>query len=82
MTFRINDISITMLCHFDEGHYAECRILLIAMLNVIMLSVSILSVVMLSAFILSVAMLSVFILSVVCRSFGVKMPTIETSGIM
>jgi hypothetical protein len=44
-------LSKTIFCH-----YAECRVLLIVMLNVIMLSVTMLSVIMLSVVMLSVIM--------------------------
>jgi hypothetical protein len=33
-----------LLCHYDERHYAECRVFLIIMLNVVKLSVGMLSV--------------------------------------
>jgi hypothetical protein len=51
-------------------HYAECRVLFVVKLNVVMLSVFTLSVIMLSVFTLSivmpsVVMLSIFMLSVV-----------------
>jgi hypothetical protein len=37
-------ISIAILCHYPECHYADGRILLIVILNVIMLNVIMLSV--------------------------------------
>jgi len=53
-------LSLKMLCH-----YAECRVLFIVMLNVIMLTVVILIVIMLNVIMLSVVMLNVILLSVV-----------------
>jgi hypothetical protein len=41
-------LSITAICHYAEGHYAECPALFIVMLNVIMLSVIMLNFVRLS----------------------------------
>ncbi len=49
----------------QDSHFAECRVLSIAMLNVFMLSVVTLNVIMLSAVMLNVAMLSVILLNVV-----------------
>jgi hypothetical protein len=48
-----------MLCHYAERHIAECRVLFIVMLNVIMLIVVMLNVVMPSVAMLNVVMLSV-----------------------
>jgi hypothetical protein len=53
-------LSLKMLCH-----YAECRVLFIVMLNVIMLTVVILIVIMLNVIMLSVIILIVILLSVV-----------------
>ncbi len=46
-------------------HYAECHVLFVVQLNVVMLSVFTLNVIMLSVFTLSVIMLSVVMLNVV-----------------
>jgi hypothetical protein len=56
--------NITTLCYYAERHYAECRILFIVKLNVIMLSAVLLIVVM-----LNVVMLNVLLMSVVMLSF-------------
>jgi hypothetical protein len=50
-------LSITLLCHYAEYHYADCRILVIVRLNVIMVNVIMLSVIMLIVVIISVVML-------------------------
>ncbi len=52
-------ISITTPYHYAQCHYAECRILLIVKLHVLMLSVIVLNVTMLSVIVLNVTMLSV-----------------------
>ncbi len=56
-------LSITKLYH-----YAECRILFVVMLNIIMLSVLTLIVVMLSVTLQSVITLIVVMLSVICNN--------------
>jgi hypothetical protein len=53
--------SMTILYHSAESHYAQCRVLLIVMLNAVMQSVVMLSVIMLNAVMLNVIMLSVFV---------------------
>ncbi len=57
-------VSITMLSHNSECHYAECRILFNIMLNVVMLSVILLNIDMLSVFMLNIDMLSVVMLNI------------------
>ncbi len=52
-------LGITTLCHYTECCCAECHILFIVMLNVIMLSVIMLNVIMLSVAMQNVIMLSV-----------------------
>jgi hypothetical protein len=71
VTYRTMTLSITTLYH-----YAECRILFIVMLivvlmNAVMLSVAIMNVVMLSATIMNVIMLSVAIMDVVILSVAI-----------
>ncbi len=51
--------SIPTHCHFGKRHHAECRVLIIIMLNVIMLNVIMLNVIMLNVIMLCVVMLSV-----------------------
>ncbi len=51
--------SITTLCYYAERRYAECHILLIVMVNVVLLNVIMLSVVMLNVIMLSVVILNV-----------------------
>ena len=63
-------LSIRMLNHCAECHYAECNVLFIAtlkcfVLSVIMLNCFMLSVIMLSIIMLSVIMLNVIMLNVI-----------------
>jgi hypothetical protein len=60
MTLNINDSQ-----HNNPLHYAECRVLFIVMLSVVVLNLIMLSVIVLNLIMLSVVMLNVVILSVV-----------------
>jgi len=49
-------LSITMICHYAEGGYADSHDSLVVLLNVITLNIIIVSVILLSFVILSVVM--------------------------
>jgi hypothetical protein len=64
MTFSITTLIITMICHYAEWNYAECRIFFSFMMSVIVPSVVMLNAVMLGVVMQNVVMLSVVMLSV------------------
>jgi hypothetical protein len=60
-----------MRCHYTEFRYVECRVLFIALLNVVKLSAVMLNVVKLSAVMLNVVKLSIIMLRIVMLSIAV-----------
>ncbi len=68
-TFSIMTLSITTLCNYAERQFAECRVLFLALLNVILLSFNMMNVIMPSVVMPNVVMVTVMALNRVTSIF-------------